>query len=78
MILRSLEFSGIGPFKDQYAIDFDALSADGLFLFDGPTGSGKSTLIDAITFALFGSVAGKTRRMSESALRTQIQKSNHG
>lgn len=59
MILRSLEFSGIGPFKDQYAIDFDALSADGLFLFDGPTGSGKSTLIDAITFALFGSVAGK-------------------
>ena len=59
MILRSLEFTGIGPFKGKYAIDFDQLSADGLFLFDGPTGSGKSTLIDAITFALFGSVAGE-------------------
>lgn len=59
MILRSLEFAGIGPFKGKYVIDFDLLSADGLFLFDGPTGSGKSTLIDAITFALFGSVAGE-------------------
>ncbi|XCB30703.1 AAA family ATPase [Arcanobacterium hippocoleae] len=59
MIIRSLKFSGIGPFKGEYAIDFDRLAADGLFLFDGPTGSGKSTLIDAVTFALFGSVAGK-------------------
>lgn len=58
MRLHRLELRGIGPFGDTETIDFDRLSASGLFLMEGPTGAGKSTLIDAIVWALFGSVAG--------------------
>ncbi|MCI6574552.1 MAG: SMC family ATPase [Actinomycetaceae bacterium] len=58
MLIRHLEFSGIGPFAGQHSIDFDELTASGVFLIEGPTGSGKSTIIDAIVFALYGDVAG--------------------
>ncbi|MCL1897412.1 MAG: SMC family ATPase [Micrococcales bacterium] len=57
MRLHKLDFAGIGPFIDPVEIDFDQLGASGLFLLEGPTGSGKSTVIDAITFALYGRVA---------------------
>ncbi|MDH3678695.1 MAG: SMC family ATPase [Acidimicrobiia bacterium] len=49
-----LEFQGFGTFRDRTVVDFDDLD---LLAFVGPTGSGKSTVIDAITFALYGSVA---------------------
>lgn len=58
MRLHRLELQGIGPFASQFTIDFDRLSVAGIYLLDGPTGSGKSTIIDAITWALYGSVAG--------------------
>ncbi|HEX6886859.1 MAG TPA: SMC family ATPase [Candidatus Nanopelagicales bacterium] len=58
MRLHRLEFRGLGPFRDAQVIDFTDLGASGLFLLEGPTGSGKSTIIDAIVFALYGSVAG--------------------
>ncbi|WP_068401577.1 AAA family ATPase [Kribbia dieselivorans] len=58
MQLHSLTFQGIGPFPDRHSIDFDALGAGGLFLLEGPTGAGKSTIIDAVVFALYGDVAG--------------------
>ena len=58
MHLRSLTVQAIGPFAGRHTVDFDALGASGLFLLDGPTGSGKSTLIDAVVFALYGKVAG--------------------
>lgn len=53
-----LEMSGIGPFGGTELIDFTDLTSSGIFLLEGPTGSGKSTIIDAIVFALYGSVAG--------------------
>lgn len=56
-ILR-LEFAGIGPFVKPHVVDVAALSEAGLFLVEGPTGAGKTTLIDAIVFALYGDVAG--------------------
>ncbi|MFC5369734.1 AAA family ATPase [Arcanobacterium bovis] len=59
MIIRRLEFCGIGPFGGEHVIDFDQLTESGIFLLDGPTGSGKSSIIDAIVFALYGDVAGK-------------------
>lgn len=57
MQLRTLTVQALGPFAGRHTVDFAALAASGLFLLDGPTGSGKSTLIDAVVFALYGKVA---------------------
>jgi DNA repair protein SbcC/Rad50 len=54
MRLHALELTAIGPFASRQVIDFDELGASGLFLLDGPTGGGKTTVLDAITFALYG------------------------
>lgn len=59
MRIHSLHFAALGPFAGEVAIDFDALGSSSLFLIDGPTGSGKSTIIDALVFALYGDVAGE-------------------
>lgn len=60
MRLHSLRLHAVGPFADEQVIDFDRLSAGGLFLFEGPTGVGKSTILDALTFALYGGLASET------------------
>lgn len=61
MRLHSLEITAFGPFASAQKVDFEALSADGLFLLNGPTGAGKSTVLDAVCFALFGQVPGHRR-----------------
>ena len=58
MRLISLTLTGIGPFAGREHVDFAALTRSGLFLIEGPTGAGKSTIIDAIVFALYGDVSG--------------------
>ncbi len=58
MRLHSLELTAFGPYPGTETIDMDRLTASGLFLLEGPTGAGKSTILDAITFALYGGVAG--------------------
>ena len=58
MRIHRLEISAFGPFAGTEHIDFDRLSAHGLFLLNGPTGAGKTSVLDAICFALFGSVPG--------------------
>ncbi len=58
MRLHSLSLTGVGPFRGRQVIDFDAVSASGLFLIEGPTGAGKTTIIDGIVFALYGSLSG--------------------
>ena len=57
MRLHRLAFTAIGPFADTEVIDFTVFDDAGLFLLAGPTGAGKSMLIDAIVFALYGDVA---------------------
>ncbi|MDA8434734.1 MAG: SMC family ATPase, partial [Actinomycetales bacterium] len=59
MRLHSLEITAFGPYAGTESIDLDALTASGLFLLEGPTGAGKSTILDAVTFALYGSTASK-------------------
>ena len=54
MRIRTLSFTGVGPYRDPPHIDFDQLHGTGLYLIDGPTGAGKSTIIDAIVYALYG------------------------
>jgi exonuclease SbcC len=48
-----------GPYAERVAIDFDALSDEGLFLIHGSTGAGKTFLLDAMSFALYGEVSGE-------------------
>ena len=48
MRVRSLEFIGVGPFRDRQFIDFQQLGLAGIFLIDGPTGAGKTTLVNLI------------------------------
>lgn len=58
MRIHRLRISGFGPFAGTEEIDFDRLSGQGLFLLNGPTGAGKTSVLDAICFALYGSVPG--------------------
>ena len=58
MRLSRLDVTAFGPYAGTQRIDFARLSSSGLFLLDGPTGAGKTTILDAITFALYGGLAG--------------------
>ena len=58
MRLHQLEITAFGPFADTTRVDFDALSEAGLFLLTGPTGAGKTSVLDAVCFALYGEVPG--------------------
>ena len=58
MRVHRLEIEAFGPFADRGVGDVDALAAVGLFLIHGPTGSGKTSLLDAICFALYADVPG--------------------
>lgn len=68
-ILR-LTMDAVGPFPGHEVIDFEAFSDTGRFLLSGPTGAGKSTIIDAIVFALYGKVSGG-RDSSDSRIRSR-------
>ncbi|MFD9983792.1 AAA family ATPase [Streptomyces massasporeus] len=58
MRLHRLTLTAFGPFGGTKAVDFDDLSAAGLFLLHGPTGAGKTSVLDAVCYALYGSVPG--------------------
>ncbi|MFI1209963.1 AAA family ATPase [Streptomyces sp. NPDC020802] len=58
MRLHRLHITAFGPFGGAQEVDFDDLSAAGLFLLHGPTGAGKTSVLDAVCFALYGSVPG--------------------
>ncbi|MFE1439975.1 AAA family ATPase [Streptomyces sp. NPDC058739] len=58
MRLHRLALTAFGPFGASHTVDFDALSAAGLFLLHGPTGAGKTSVLDAVCYALYGSVPG--------------------
>ena len=75
MRIERIEFQAIGPFADYFDIDLNQLGDSALFLIDGPTGAGKSTILDAITYAIYGDTSGsdsdKSRMRSQFAQPTQ-------
>ena len=58
MRLHDLTISAFGPFAGTERVDFAALSDAGLFLINGPTGAGKTSVLDAVCFALYGRAPG--------------------
>ncbi|MFZ2502857.1 MAG: SMC family ATPase, partial [Nocardioides sp.] len=58
MRLHRLRVTAFGPFAETVEVDFDRLSDAGIFLLSGPTGAGKTALLDAVAFALYAEVPG--------------------
>jgi exonuclease SbcC len=69
-----LEIAALGPYVGPLVLDFRVLGDNRLFLLNGPTGSGKTMLLDAMCFALFGETTGKQR--NAKSLRSQHAPAN--
>lgn len=70
MRLHRLRMTAIGPFRDRTELDLADFGGTGLFLIEGATGAGKSTILDAISFALYG-------RLAQSGASIERLKSHH-
>ena len=61
MIINKLQFQAFGPYPTKQVIDFDQINKNKIFLITGPTGAGKTTIFDAISYALFAEATSKNR-----------------
>lgn len=67
-----LEICGWGPYRDVETVEFSRLGSHGLFLITGATGAGKTTLFDAITYALYGALSGEVRDRERNSVRSDF------
>ena len=58
-----LTIAGFGPYAGVQELNFESLGEKGLYLITGDTGAGKTTIFDAITYALFGEASGENREV---------------
>ena len=70
MRLHRLDITAFGPFGGAQYVDFDELSAAGLFLLHGATGAGKTSVLDAVCYALYGTVPGARQSGQGLTLRS--------
>lgn len=70
MRLHRLDITAFGPFGGTQSVDFDELSTAGLFLLHGPTGAGKTSVLDAVCYALYGAVPGARQSGQGLTLRS--------
>lgn len=79
MLPQKIQMKNFGPYVDE-CVDFSDLQADGLFLITGDTGAGKTTILDAMTFALYGKVTSDKRtplemrsHFADETAKTEVQ-----
>lgn len=68
----NLTLCGWGPYQSIEQIDFRAFEGKGIFLITGATGAGKTTIFDAITYALYGALSGSERDKERSSVRSDF------
>ncbi|MBM3147247.1 MAG: AAA family ATPase, partial [Actinobacteria bacterium] len=61
----ALRMQAFGPYAGEQSLDFADLKGRGFFLIHGPTGSGKTTILDAMVFALYGDTSGSERQVAD-------------
>lgn len=69
---QKLVICGWGPYKNKTEVDFEQFEGKGIFLITGATGAGKTTLFDAISYALYGALSGETRDKERSSVRSDF------
>ncbi len=69
---KKLTLCAWGPYRDKQEIDFTVFESKGIFLIAGPTGAGKTTIFDAISYALYGSLSGEERDKERSSVRSDF------
>lgn len=73
MRLIALRFQGLGPYAGgECSIDFAALTRSRMFLIDGETGVGKTTILDCVTFALYGGLSAATDGKAKQRIRSKF------
>ena len=68
----SLTIEAFGPYRDSVTLDFNELQDHSMFLISGPTGAGKTSILDAMVYALYGEPSGEVRKTD--AIRSDFAK----
>ena len=71
----SLTIEAFGPYRDSVTLDFNELQNHSMFLISGPTGAGKTSILDAMVYALYGEPSGEVRKTD--AIRSDFAESQH-
>ena len=69
---KKLILSAWGPYRGRDEVDFSRFEKNGIFLITGATGAGKTTIFDAITYALYGALSGAERDKERSSVRSDF------
>lgn len=73
---KKLTLCAWGPYKNEVTVDFTAFEQKGIFLITGATGAGKTTIFDAISYALYGALSGEERDKERNSVRSDFADAN--